>query len=240
AAPDTTSPVISNVRAENITTSSAQIKWTTDEQAGDIVWWDTNSAGSFSNISQARCTSGTNYIVTDHCINLTNLSSGITYYYKVESGDASSNKSISSILQFTTLSAAQTTTNQVQGVSATVSGSSVSLSWSAVTTASIGVYNIYRSTAPNFSIGSGYSNLILQGNVLSYTWNNVSAGTYYYKVAAQDVSGTIYTPSSEVTVNVSSSSATTTSAINTSRLSAISQMINSLEEILKQLSQILK
>lgn len=99
----------------------------------------------------------------------------------------------------------QTTTpqlpsNQVQGLTAAVSGDSVTLNWTAVTTASIGVYNIYRSTTAGFIIG--LSTLVAQGNVLSYTHTNVPAGTSYYKVAAQNVDGTIYTASNEVSVNV--------------------------------------
>ena len=110
-APDTTPPVISNLRAENITTSSTQIKWTTNEQAGDMVFWDTSSSVSEVNIVQARCTSGTNYVVTDHCINLTGLLSGTLYYYKVKSGDISSNSSYSGVQQFTTVTVTSTATS---------------------------------------------------------------------------------------------------------------------------------
>ncbi len=90
--------------------------------------------------------------------------------------------------------------NQVQGLTATVSGNSVTLSWTVVTTATIGVYNIYRTAFPNFT--ADYQLLIAQGNFLSYTHTNVPAGTSYYKVAAQDVNGTIYPPSNEISINV--------------------------------------
>ena len=80
----------------------------------------------------------------------------------------------------------------------------MTLNWTAVTTAPIGVYNIYRSSSANFTPSLTYptDNHIAQGNVLSYTDSNLSVGTYYYKVAAQDVNGTIYPASTEVTINI--------------------------------------
>ncbi len=96
----------------------------------------------------------------------------------------------------------QPTVSQVQNLSATANGTAVALSWSAATaTNGIGVYNIYRSTTPNFTPSA--SNRIVQGNVLSYTDSGLAAGTYYYAVAAQDMNGLVGTPSSQVSATVS-------------------------------------
>jgi hypothetical protein len=88
----------------------------------------------------------------------------------------------------------QSTIGQVQGLTATALGSSVSLSWSAVPVSpgspAIGVYNVYRSTTPGFAANSG--NMIAQVNAVLWTDTSLSgAGTYYYEVAAQDTTGAI-------------------------------------------------
>ncbi len=98
-----------------------------------------------------------------------------------------------------------TASNQVQGFTATVSGSSVTLSWQPVTTASIGVYYVYQSFSPNFTIGPSTSIARITQGKVSFTQTNVPGGTYYYKAAAEDINGTIYAPSQEVEVVVPSS-----------------------------------
>jgi len=95
---DTTAPVISNVQALNIISDGAQIDWTTDEQADSMVRYGTGS-GNYSFNSSWRCDAGG--LVTSHCINLTNLLAGTTYYYTVESSDQSSNLRVSREFLFT-------------------------------------------------------------------------------------------------------------------------------------------
>ncbi len=88
---------------------------------------------------------------------------------------------------------------RVQGVKATISGNSVTLEWPAVL---VGPgkpeagYTIYRSNSKNFSPNS--KNHIVQGNVLSYTDKDLGVGTYYYKVAAQNVNGLTGPASDEI------------------------------------------
>ena len=78
---DTTPPVVTAARAENIIGPGAQIKWTTDEPSDSRVAYGTTS--NYALFSDSRCDAGGN--VTDHCVNLTNLSPSTTYYFKVES-----------------------------------------------------------------------------------------------------------------------------------------------------------
>ncbi len=115
------------------------------------------------------------------------------------------------------LSAAVSTTTlaavsipQVQGFTATVSGSSVNLSWQEVAAPYslagspsnlFGSFNIYRGSSPDFTpslIPSNPTNLLVQGSVLSYTNANLPAGTYYYKIALQDKNGVVGPASSAV------------------------------------------
>lgn len=73
---------ISNVRAENIIGSGAQIRWSTDFPTDSRVAYGT-SPGTYSYFSNSRC-DGSGY-GTVHCVNLTNLAQDTMYYYKVES-----------------------------------------------------------------------------------------------------------------------------------------------------------
>ncbi|NOY35333.1 MAG: hypothetical protein GXP44_00125, partial [bacterium] len=65
--------------------------------------------------------------------------------------------------------------NQVRGLMSKVSNDSVILNWQRVFVAAgepaVGVYNIYRDTSPKFE--PNRRNLIAQGNVLTYTDNNL-------------------------------------------------------------------
>ena len=63
-----------------------------------------------------------------------------------------------------------------------------------------GLYNIYRGSSADFtpSLTWPSDNHIVQGSVLSYANSNLSAGTYYYKIALQDKNGTVGPASSAV------------------------------------------
>ena len=82
---------------------------------------------------------------------------------------------------------------------------SVSLSWTA-STDNIGIanYNVHRSTTPGFTPSA--ANRIAQPTATSYNDSGMSAGTYYYRVTAQDSAGNL-SPSS----NEASGTATTDS-----------------------------
>jgi len=86
-------------------------------------------------------------------------------------------------------------------LSASGSLSSVSLSWSA-STDNVGVarYDLYRSTTPGFTPGP--TNRIAQPTGTSYTDTGLQAGTYYYKVQAEDQAGNLSAPSNEASASV--------------------------------------
>jgi hypothetical protein len=81
-------------------------------------------------------------------------------------------------------------------VSATGGVGSVSLSWSA-SSDNVGVanYNVYRSTTSGFTPSA--ANRIAQPAGTSYTDSGLAAGTYYYKVTAQDAAGNLSASSAE-------------------------------------------
>jgi uncharacterized repeat protein (TIGR02543 family) len=83
------------------------------------------------------------------------------------------------------------------GLSASVSGSSITLSWSSVSGATS--YKVYRSSS-----SSGSYSLLYTTYTYSYTDSGLSAGTYYYKVSAVSSSGTESTQSSTASATVTS------------------------------------
>src|SRR3989344_676980 len=97
--PDVTAPSITIVTAVNVSSSSATITWMTNELATSKVYASTTSpvatstAQSVSNVA----------LVTSHSLNLTGLTASSTYYYFVESADASNNVSNSNQQSFLTL-----------------------------------------------------------------------------------------------------------------------------------------
>ncbi|MBF0275692.1 MAG: hypothetical protein HQK84_10730 [Nitrospinae bacterium] len=109
-----------------------------------------------------------------------------------------------------TVNAASAPTN----FSATVSGSSVSISWTAATGAS-GYKVYYGTTSGTYLNASTGANL---GNTTSYTFTNIPAGTYYLALKSYDSSATLSDYSTEISVTVSGTtlSAPTNLSVTTS------------------------
>ena len=85
---DTTPPVISRIEAKATGLDSVSITWTTDEPADSYVeYWAYG-------VPQNRV--GTSVLSTYHAVTLSNLRSGVTYYYTVTSTDAAGNRARSS------------------------------------------------------------------------------------------------------------------------------------------------
>lgn len=95
---DTTAPIISAVSASGVATTTATVTWSTNENTTGKVYFGTaNPLVLGSATTQATTTlSGT------HSFALTGLSASTTYYFVVESADASNNTSTSTQATFTT------------------------------------------------------------------------------------------------------------------------------------------
>ncbi len=89
---DTTPPVISRVEASVTGRDSVGVTWWTDEPSDSYVeYWS-------SGISLAR--TGTSAMTTSHLVALTNIRSGVVYYYRVVSTDAAGNRAQSADMTF--------------------------------------------------------------------------------------------------------------------------------------------
>ena len=102
----------------------------------------------------------------------------------------------------TPLGPADTTPPTAPGTpSVTTSIGRANLTWSAATDA-VGVvrYNVHRSTTAGFTPSA--ANRIAQPAATSYSDTGLAAGTYYYKVTAEDAAGNVGAPSGEAQANV--------------------------------------
>src|SRR3972149_9105766 len=78
---DTTAPVLSNITTGSITSTSAVITWTTNEQStSQIEHGTTTSYGSSTTLDST--------LVTSHSVSISGLSSWTTYHFRVKSQDS--------------------------------------------------------------------------------------------------------------------------------------------------------
>lgn len=97
ASADTTPPEISNINVSNITSSSAQISWTTDEPAtSEVNYGTTTGYGQTSTYDSS--------LNTEHSVNISGLQSNTGYHFQVKSIDDDNNTGLSSDNTFLTSS----------------------------------------------------------------------------------------------------------------------------------------
>ena len=127
-----------------------------------------------------------------------------TYYYVVTAEDLAGNVSGPSNETSATVAPPPSDTQAPDapaGLAASLSGSSVALSWGA-SSDDVGVvrYNVHRSTGAGFTPTVG--NRIAQPTGTSYNDAGLAAGTYYYVVTAEDLAGNVSGPSNETSATV--------------------------------------
>ena len=210
---DSTPPVISNINASNITTSSAVINWTTNEASTSQVEYGTTTQYGFS-------TSINTNLTASHSVTLTGLTPNTLYHYRVRSRDGSNNLSISGDNTFSTLQGSDNTPpSDVQNFAAAPGNGDISLSWTNPTDADfIGVRIRYRTDGQypanindGVLLGDFTGN---QGEAKSTLHSGLQNGTtYYYSAFSYDANGnysstahTSATPSTGNTTNISKSS----------------------------------
>jgi hypothetical protein len=96
---DTIPPVISGISATSTTATTTSIIWTTNELTDSLVSYATSSPITPENKTDV---SDSNY-VTNHDIDLIDLTASTTYYYMITSKDSSNNTATSTEYSFTTI-----------------------------------------------------------------------------------------------------------------------------------------
>ncbi|MBN1584822.1 fibronectin type III domain-containing protein [Candidatus Uhrbacteria bacterium] len=171
---ETVPPVISNVRALNITHNSARISWDTDENADSRVDYGLTVAyGS----SKADGTA-----VLAHQIDLTGLTPNTTYSYKVTSKDAFGNSASSANLTFKTVLPPPPAISNVRATN--VTETSARIQWD-TTTAS--------DSTVDYGLNDAYGNRVAVATAVTahaIQLNGLAKGkTYHYKVGSTDAYG---------------------------------------------------
>ena len=123
------------------------------------------------------------------------------YFYKVTAEDAAGNVGPATNEATATITGDVTAPSTPTGLTGPVTGSTVSLSWTA-STDNVGVtrYNVHRSTTSGFAPSA--ANRIAQPTGTSYPDAGLATGTYYYKATAEDAAGNISGASSELSATV--------------------------------------
>ena len=178
-APDTTPPTAPTnfVRTGGSYTTIAT-SWTASTDNVGVTQYRLYRAGN-----QVGTATGTTFTFTG-------LTCSTSHNLEVEAIDAAGN--VSSRAQLTASTDACDTTPPTAPATLTATGAigQASLSWPAATD-NVGVvrYDLYRGTSSGFTPSAG--NLIAQPTTTSYADTGLAAGTYYYKVAAEDLAGNI-------------------------------------------------
>ncbi len=170
---------ISALTATSITNGSAQIIWTTNNQADTQVdYGTTTSYGSSTNLNAT--------LVTSHSQQLTGLAASTLYHYRARSRDAGGTLVLSSDQTFTT--AAPPPPTQITGVApGIVTNTSAQIGWSTNNPADS---QIEYGTTTAYGSSSTLDPAMVTGHsqTLSGLTNNT---TYHYRVLSRDAGGTL-------------------------------------------------
>jgi hypothetical protein len=183
AAADTTAPVISALSVSGITTSSATVAWTTNENANGTVRYSTTSPVT---TSSPALTNGS--FTTSHSFTLTGLSATTTYYFTVTSADGSANSTTAPQSSFVTTAIPDTTAPVISAVSASgITSSTATVGW---TTDEAATSKVYYSTSTPVITASALSVLngsFTTGHTLALSGLTAST-TYYFVLESKDAS----------------------------------------------------
>lgn len=118
-------PKITNEMSSEVSTTSATITWTTDRPATSRVVYDTvshSTLGTAPNYGYTNSTVEDDTMVTSHCVTITGLTAGTTYYFRTVSHGSpeavSAEKALSTVM-LTMPSSAQTATTTTTSTSST-------------------------------------------------------------------------------------------------------------------------
>jgi fibronectin type 3 domain-containing protein len=145
--------------------------------------------------------SAANRIAQPGATSFTDTVAAGTYYYKVLAEDAAGNTGPPSNEASAVVTVDSQPPTTPTGLAATASGTTVNLSWAASTdNAGVARYNVHRSTTAGFTPSA--ANRIAQPSSTSYADGALPAGTYHYKVTAEDAAGNVSGASNQASATV--------------------------------------
>lgn len=196
--PDNTPPAISNVQVSGVTATGATITWTTNEPGNSLVRYGTAAPPS--------STASASSLVTGHSITLSGLSASATYYFEVQSTDASGNTAVENnsraYYSFTT-PAPKTMYVSSIGMSTARTGNKI-YAIATVTIVDSAGNRVQGATA--YGHWSGLANNIVSGTTgvdgrVALTSNSVKSnkhGTFTFTVDNVVLSGWVYAPAKNI------------------------------------------
>ncbi len=184
-ASDTDPPSTPTGLAATVSAATVVLDWSASSDAHGVAWYEihTSTTSGFSPSPATLLGYATDTTYTDSCV------PEDTWFYRVIAVDVSEVPSAASAQASATVGASSNVVPPAQpaGVTASVSGSTVSLSWAAATDdAGIADYDIHASTTPDFTPDKETLVDVVTGT--SYVDVDVPAGTWYYRVIAFDTS----------------------------------------------------
>lgn len=180
---DTTAPIISAVSATSTAYSSTHIVWTTNENADSKAWYSTSTPIA---ATSSTPTISSPLLLKSHDIMLTGLSAFTTYYYLIQSTDASGNIATSTEQSFTTLAAPDTTAPVISGVSATSTASTTaSITWATNEPTNSTVWYATSTPVSTATASSTGSASLVTSHAMSLSGLTGSV-QYYYFVVSKD------------------------------------------------------
>lgn len=180
---DTTAPVISGATATSTTYNFTHIIWTTNEKADSKVWYSTSTPVV---ATSSTPTAGSAILVKSHDLAIGGLLASTTYYYLIQSSDASGNIGTSTEQFFTTLAAPDTTAPVISNVFATSTATTTaSVTWATNEAADSTVW--YSATTPvSILTASSTSSAVLVTSHNIGLSGLATSTQYYYFVVSKD------------------------------------------------------
>lgn len=186
---DTVAPIISAVSASP-RTYNAIISWSTNERADSKVFYSTNSPVNTN--SSSTLSVSLNRLIKDHRVELNSLSASTTYYFIVQSRDASGNTSTSLEASFKTKDSEDIVSPVITNAVAIVSSTSIQVSWNTNENSTAKAYyststpvNVTTSTTP-------YVENTILTKVHTLDVSGLATSTKYYMVLeSKDASGNV-------------------------------------------------
>jgi cohesin domain-containing protein/purple acid phosphatase-like protein len=179
---DTTTLVISSVKASSITSSNVTISWTTNKASDSQVEY--GASPMYGNLTSLSAT-----LATSHSLTVSGLQASTIYHYRVKSRDAGSNLATSSDSSFTT-GAAASEISFSQIILSNVGNSSVTIDWT-TNRATTGLVQ-YGLSASLDNVASDSLTVTRHATVLN---GLIPSTIYHYRVTATDGSNNTVTSS---------------------------------------------
>lgn len=183
--PDTTAPVISNIKTET-RVFKAEVRWDTNEKARGVLYYSTTTPLNLSGATRLSRGPG-----REHRAELTPLAASTTYYALISATDLAGNAATSSEFSFTTKSAPpDTTAPNISAVAVLVSTTTIGVRWQTNEPATSKLF--YGTTTPLDANASTTPFIESAALVRTHRLDLASltaSTTYYLIVESRDTSG---------------------------------------------------